>query len=214
VVGVGTDKAVSPLNTYGATKLLMEKLLTTAQNYLDKEKYKTKFLAVRYGNVLGSSGSVLPKFVNQIRNKQKITITDPNMTRFSLTMDEAIDHILSSTLLGKISEVFIPKARSYTITDLKEALFELLEDTGEDIISSRPGEKKHEILINSDEAKFAWEFDNKYVIFNPFRNEDEIKSAHPGIKKANFLIDYTSEMVEKIPKNELKQIITDCGFLK
>ena len=119
VVGIGTDKAVSPLNTYGATKLLMEKLLTTAQNYLDIDKYQTKFLAVRYGNVLGSSGSVLPKFVSQIKKKQKITITDPNMTRFSLTMDEALDFILKSTSIGKGTEVFVPKLKAYSINGLK-----------------------------------------------------------------------------------------------
>ena len=107
VVGIGTDKAVSPLNTYGATKLLMEKLLTTAQNYLDIDKYRTKFLSLRYGNVLGSSSSVVPKFINQINAKQKITITNPNMTRFSITMDEALDFILESTGIGKGTEVCI-----------------------------------------------------------------------------------------------------------
>ena len=95
---VGTDKAVSPLNTYGATKLLMEKLFVAANPELPK---KTKFIALRYGNVLGSSGSVVPKFIKQIREKQKITITEPNMTRFSLTMNEALDFIIESAFLGK-----------------------------------------------------------------------------------------------------------------
>ena len=81
-VCVGTDKAVSPLNTYGATKLLMEKLFVTANNYLKKERHRTKFIALRYGNVLGSSGSVIPKFIEQIKKKEMITITDPNMARF------------------------------------------------------------------------------------------------------------------------------------
>ena len=88
---VGTDKAVSPLNTYGATKLLMEKLFVAANPELPN---KTRFIALRYGNVLGSSGSVVPKFIKQIREKQKITITEPNMTRFSLTMNEALDFII------------------------------------------------------------------------------------------------------------------------
>jgi len=77
VIAIGTDKAVSPLNTYGATKLLMEKLFVTAHNYLNIEKHKTKFIALRYGNVLGSSGSIVPKFVSQIKAGEKITITDP-----------------------------------------------------------------------------------------------------------------------------------------
>ena len=103
-VAVGTDKAVSPLNTYGATKLLMEKLFVTASNYLHKDRHRTNFLALRYGNVLGSSGSVIPKFIQQIKNKEKITITDPSMTRFSITMDEALDFILHATKISKGSE--------------------------------------------------------------------------------------------------------------
>ena len=121
---VGTDKAVSPLNTYGATKLLMEKLFVTSSNYLKKERHRTKFIALRYGNVLGSSGSVIPKFIEQIRNKQKITITDPNMTRFSVSMEGALDFILKATQIGNGSEIFIPKLKAYTINNVKEALFE------------------------------------------------------------------------------------------
>ena len=101
---IGTDKAVSPFNTYGATKLLMEKLFVTANNYLNKKRHKTKFIAVRYGNVLGSSGSVVPLFINQIKNKHRVTITDDKMTRFSITMNEALNFILESTLVGKGSE--------------------------------------------------------------------------------------------------------------
>src|SRR3990172_4969955 len=122
-VGVGTDKAVSPLNTYGATKLLMEKLFVTANYYTNPERHQTKFIALRYGNVLGSSGSVVPKFLQQIRAKEPITITDTEMTRYSLTMDEALDFILESTQSGKGSEIFVPKLRAYTISDLKDALF-------------------------------------------------------------------------------------------
>jgi len=123
-VGIGTDKAVSPLNTYGATKLLMEKLFITAGNYLDQRKHKTKFLALRYGNVLGSSGSVIPKFIEQIKNGKKISITDPNMTRFSITMDEALEFILSSVSMSKGSEVFVPKIKSYKIETVKDAMKE------------------------------------------------------------------------------------------
>jgi len=210
---VGTDKAVSPLNTYGATKLLMEKLFITALPSLYHLNPKTRFFALRYGNVLGSSGSVVAKFVEQIKSKQKISITDPNMTRFSLTMDEALDFILESTFLGKSSEVFVPKLRSYSIMDLKQALIELLEDTGEKIISIRPGEKMHETLINSDEARYTWEYNGKYLIFNPLRDENQIKNAYPGIKKMEFSTPYSSDNVEKIPKDELKKVIQDAGLL-
>ena len=213
VIGVGTDKAVSPLSTYGATKLLMEKLFTTAQNYIDKKRYRTNFLALRYGNVLGSSGSVIPKFIQQIKSKEKITITNLNMTRFSLTMDEALDFILESINLGKGSEVFIPKLKAYSIEVLKESLFELLENTGEQIISSRPGEKMHEILVNSDEINYVWELDKKYILFDSSKSEEQIKKNYPGIKKTELLDTYSSNTVEKITKDELKKIILQSGFL-
>ena len=213
VIGVGTDKAVSPLSTYGATKLLMEKLFTTAQNYIDKKRYRTNFLALRYGNVLGSSGSVIPKFIQQIKSKEKITITNLNMTRFSLTMDEALDFILESISLGKGSEVFIPKLKAYSIEVLKESLFELLENTGEQIISSRPGEKMHEILVNSDEINYVWELDKKYILFDSSKSEEEIKKNYPGIKKTELSDTYSSNTVGKITKDELKKIILQSGFL-
>ena len=141
VVCVGTDKAVSPLNTYGATKLLAEKLFVSANNYLDKKKYRTKFFAVRYGNVLGSSGSVIPLFIKQIKSKQNITVTNSSMTRFSITMSDALDFILHAMKMSQGSEIFIPKLRSYSITDIKNVLTEILKNTGEEKIGIRPGEK-------------------------------------------------------------------------
>ena len=125
VICIGTDKAVSPLNTYGATKLLMEKLFLSANNYLNREKYKTTFHAVRYGNVLGSSGSVIPKFITDIKSNRPIQITDPNMTRFSITMQQALDFILKATELGNGTEIFIPRLKSYNLEQVKNTLFEL-----------------------------------------------------------------------------------------
>ena len=214
LVGISSDKAVSPLNTYGATKLLMEKLLTTAHNYLNKEKHRTKFLALRYGNVLGSSGSVLPKFIRQIKAKEKITITDPNMTRFSMTMDQALDFILESAKAGKGSELFIPKLKAYSINDLKDALFELLEDTGVKILGIRPGEKMHESFINFDEVRYAWEYDDKCELFNATKKDDDIKKIYPEIQRIEFAEKYTSNKVERISLKDLKQIILNSGFLE
>ena len=216
VVCVGTDKAVSPLNTYGATKLLAEKLFVSANNYLDKKKYRTKFFAVRYGNVLGSSGSVIPLFIKQIKSKQKITITNSNMTRFSLTMSEALDFILHATKIGKGSEIFIPKLRSYSITDVKNILTKILKDTGEKEIGIRPGEKLHEVLINTDEMKYVWEIDDMYMIINPLYHkffDDDLKTRYPNAKKMESMKMYSSENVEKIPPAELKQIILDSNLL-
>ena len=96
---------------------------------MNPEKHKTKFTTLRYGNVFGSSGSVIPLWINQIKNKDKISITDPNMTRFSIMMDEALDFILSVATLGKGSEIFVPKILAYTIMDLKTSLTDLLGDS-------------------------------------------------------------------------------------
>ena len=212
VICVGTDKAVSPLNTYGATKLLMEKLFVSANNYLSKDKYKTKFYAVRYGNVLGSSGSVIPLFIQQIRSGQKITITDPNMTRFSLSMDDALDVILKTTELSHGSEVFVPKLRAYSINDVKNALEDLLGISGSEIIGIRPGEKLNEILINEDEMRYCWEYNDVNLLANPLYslfNDDEIKERYKGIIKKDDSGSYSSDKVEKIPVEELKQIIKE-----
>jgi UDP-N-acetylglucosamine 4,6-dehydratase/5-epimerase len=212
-IGVGTDKSVSPLNTYGATKLLTEKLFVTAQNYLNPKKHKTKFAALRYGNVLGSSGSVVPKFIEQIQKNKKITITDPNMTRFSITMDEALDFILNSVAQTKGSEVFIPKIRAYSVEDLKNALKELLDVKDEKIIGIREGEKMHEILINEDEVKYSWELNKNYLIFNGTPTETTL-SKYDGIKSPTNLHEYSSERAEKISKDELKQVLIKSELIK
>ena len=213
VVGVSTDKSVSPLNTYGATKLLMEKLFISASNYTNPQKHKTKFIALRYGNVIGSSGSVVPKFIDQIKNNKKLTITDYDMTRFSLTMNEALKFILEAAMHGKGSEIFIPKLKAYTISDIKDTLFELLKRTGEQKIPIRPGEKINEVLINKDEMRYVWEFKNKYVIFKPTLMDEQIRKSYPGIKKIEDMEQYSSDNVDKISKDELKDIITKDGLL-
>ena len=213
---IGTDKAVSPLNTYGATKLLMEKLFVTANNYLDPKKHVTKFIAVRYGNVLGSSGSVVPKFIEQIKNKKKITITDKQMTRFSITMNEALDFILKSAEYGQGSEIFVPKIRAYTISDIKNALTEILEDYGEDVVGIRPGEKLHETLINTEEIRYSWEYQDVYMITNPLYpmfHPTIIDETYPGIEKIDKFEKYSSDLVDKIQKDELKKIIEKSNLL-
>jgi len=213
VVAVGTDKAVSPLNTYGVTKLLMEKLFTTASNYLDTDRHKTKFISLRYGNVLGSSGSVIPKFIQQIKSKQKITITDPEMTRFNISMDEALDFIIDSAISGKGSEVFIPKLRAYKIGDMKTALHELIDNTGEEKIPVRQGDKFHETLINTDEMRTTLESTSKYVILPREISDQEINEQYPGYRRITLTKPYSSDTVEKIPINELKDALSKTGLI-
>ena len=205
VICIGTDKAVFPINTYGATKLLMEKLFVTASNYLNKKRYHTKFITLRYGNVIGSSSSVIPKFIEQIKNKKSVTITDPKMTRFSITMDEALDFILNATKIGQGSEIFVPKMKAYTITSVKDALFELLENTGEKITGIREGEKLDEVLISDDEMRFCWELDDMYVIHSSI-NKNYYEGAG-NLKKIESMDSYSSDGATKLSNNELKKII-------
>ena len=201
VICVGTDKAVSPLNTYGATKLLMEKLFVSANNYVNPEKHKTKFVAVRYGNVLGSSGSVIPKFISLIKQKKSLTITDSQMTRFTITMNEALDFILKATETGSGSEIFIPKIKSYEMSTLVETLTELFGETKQEITGIRPGEKLHETLINNDEVHHAWEVNNMYMLTNPHYklfNVSDFSANYDGINKVENMDHYSSDMAEKI----------------
>ena len=216
VICVGTDKAVSPLNTYGATKLLMEKLFVSANNYVNSEKHNTKFVAVRYGNVLGSSGSVIPKFIDMIKKGKPISVTDAKMTRFTITMNDALEFILNATVAGKGSEIFIPKLKAYEMPILIEALSELCGKTEQEISGIRPGEKLHETLINHDEIRYAWEINNMYMLANPHYklfNDSEILENYDGIKKVEGINSYSSDTVEKITKEELKGKIKNSGLL-
>ena len=216
VVCVGTDKAVSPLNTYGATKLLMEKLFVSANNYINTEKHRTKFVAVRYGNVLGSSGSVIPRFIDLIKKNKPITITDSDMTRFTITMDEALEFILNATIFGKGSEIFIPKLKSYEMSTLIESLNELCGEIKQEFVGIRPGEKFHETLINHDEILYAWQINDMYMLANPHYqlfNDQDILENYPGIEKITEMKSYSSDTTENITKQELKEKILELGLI-
>ena len=213
VICIGTDKAVSPLNTYGATKLLMEKLFVSANNFLNETRHRTKFLALRYGNVVGSSGSVIPKFIKMINEGKKITITDSEMTRFSITMEQALDFVIDCTINGNASEIYIPKLKSYSILDVKDALFEIFGKTDFEEIGIRPGEKLHETLINSEEIRNSWDLVNKFMISNPSKNNDEIIDTYEGkITKINDMVEYSSQLAVRHTKDELIEIISKSGL--
>ena len=209
---IGTDKAVSPLNTYGATKLLMEKLFVNAQQYSNPKKHPTKFIAVRYGNVFGSSGSVIPKFIQQLKNKEHLTITDEKMTRFSITMEQALDFILKATELGNGTEIFIPKLKSYDLTQVKNILFDLFGKTDSKNVGIRPGEKLHETLINVDEMRSAWLYNDIYMILKDEFSNDYIQKTYPGISKLNITSSYSSDNSEKLGDDELKKTILDSNM--
>lgn len=210
---VGTDKAVSPLNTYGATKLLMEKLFVTASNYTNSERHRTKFIAIRYGNVLGSSGSVIPTFIKQLKVGKKITITDPDMTRFNITMDQALDFIIRALRKGTGGEVFVPKLKAYRLEDLKNALLELLKkDSKIEIISVRSGEKYHESLINNDEIRNTFEDNEDYVILAD-KIRDAALSRNSKLRRTTLKEHYSSNRVQLLTKEELKQILLKENIL-
>ena len=206
---VGTDKAVAPLNTYGATKLLMEKLFVTASNYLNPIRHKTKFIAVRYGNVLASNGSVVPKIIEQIKSNKKITITDPNMTRFNITMNQALDLIERATTTGKGGEVFIPKLPAYRVGDLKDILLDLFEGKNStEIIFVRTGEKFHESLLTIDELRNTYESEYDYILM-----EKSGSHKNHNYEKTSLNENYSSDKVRLLTKDELKDILLKEGVL-
>ena len=212
-VCIGTDKAVSPLNTYGATKLLMEKLFITARRYSNPKKHPTKFFAIRYGNVFGSSGSVIPKFIEQINNNKKITITDPKMTRFSVTMNQALDFILKATQKGRGTEIFIPELKAYSLQQIKDVLSDLTNTKGHEIIGVRTGEKQHEVLINSDEIRYAWSYENMFMLINELHEIKTLDKIYPKIKKIKNLHVYSSDKAKLLSTEEITKNIKDLQLL-
>ena len=207
VLAVGTDKAVSPVNTYGATKLLMERLFVSANFY--KGKHKTKFLCVRYGNVLGSRGSIVPIFLNQIKSGKKITITDPSMTRFTITMEQALELIFRALQNGNGGEIVIPKLNAYRVGDIKDAILDLMKSSIEtEIISIRAGEKIHESLVGNDELRNTFERDGDYVVIDKqlYDLEDFNKK---DLVQTNLKHQYSSDKVDILSVDKLKALLTN-----
>ncbi len=162
VIGLSTDKAASPVNLYGATKLCMEKLLVAANSYSGADG--PKFKLVRYGNVVGSMGSVLPVFMQQ-RETGTLTLTDPTMTRFWIRMDQAIDLVMRTLSDGQGGEVFVPKIPACTVATLADAV---APKAHKQVIGIRPGEKIHELMITVDEARNVLEYERHFVITPSF----------------------------------------------
>ena len=158
VIALSTDKATSPTNLYGATKLVMEKLLIQANSYSGRDG--TKFSCVRYGNVLGSRGSVIPLF-NKQKESGKITLTDKRMTRFVIRLEEGVKFVLSCLDEMRGGEIFVPKIPSVSITDLVEII---APGCDVEVIGIRPGEKLHEVLVGLDESRHTIVKGEKYVI--------------------------------------------------
>ena len=158
VIALSTDKAVNPVNLYGATKLCAEKLFVQSNAYSGATG--TRFSCVRYGNVVGSRGSVIPLFVKQ-RKTGTVTVTDPRMTRFWITLEQGVKFVVRCIDLMHGGEVFVPKIPSMNIMDLVKAI---APNCAVKEVGIRPGEKLHEVLISEDEARYAVETEEMYVI--------------------------------------------------
>jgi len=171
ILALSTDKAVNPINLYGATKLCAEKMFVQANAYAGAQE--TRFSCARYGNVVGSRGSVIPVFMEQ-RKRGRITITDPRMTRFWLTLEHGVRFVIRSIEQMHGGEIFVPKIPSMRLVDLAEAI---APGCAVEYIGIRPGEKLHEVLLSEDEARNAVEVDGMYVI----------QPSHPWWKKANWV---------------------------
>ncbi|HOI72901.1 MAG TPA: UDP-N-acetylglucosamine 4,6-dehydratase (inverting) [Syntrophales bacterium] len=163
IIALSTDKAANPINLYGATKLCSDKLFIAGNAYVGHDK--TAFSIVRYGNVVGSRGSVIPLFLS-FRDKGLLPITDPRMTRFWITLEKGVEFVLSCLDRMVGGETFVPKLPSMNIMDLVKAI---APDCPVKIIGIRPGEKLHEVMIPRDDARKTLEFEDHYIIQPDFR---------------------------------------------
>ena len=189
VIALSTDKASNPINLYGATKLCSDKLFTAANVYSGSER-KTTFSVVRYGNVLGSRGSVVPFFKERAKTGT-LPITDPRMTRFWITLDQAVYFVLSVMERSKGGEIFVPKIPSMKITDLAKAIApECLQET----VGIRPGEKIHETLISEEEGRNTIEYKDCYIIQQNSSRLEKVRESNPNNGKVcTDGFSYTSE---------------------
>ena len=187
VIALSTDKACNPINLYGATKLCSDRLFSAANVYGGYDG--TRFGVVRYGNVVGSRGSVVPFFKERMQTG-KLPITDERMTRFWITLAQSAEFVLKCLELSQGGEIFIPKIPSMKITDLARAICPECE---QEIVGIRPGEKLHEVLISEDEARNTIEFEECYVVQQHEKRRNELMAVKGNGKKCSELFQYTSD---------------------
>jgi FlaA1/EpsC-like NDP-sugar epimerase len=208
VIAISTDKAASPINTMGATKLLAEKLIIDANFY--KGYHKTVFSCVRFGNVMGSRGSVMPLFEKQIKNGGPVTVTDPEMTRFMMTIPQAVDLVFKATKMTQGGEIFILKMPVVKIGDLVTAaikLFAPYNDIKTKIIGVRAGEKLYEKLMVEEEAQCAYETKDMFIVISP--NMENLGSYNGAVKTKDK--SYRSDMIELMGVSEICKYISACA---
>lgn len=217
VVFTSSDKAINPTNTYGATKLLAEKLVQSAN--FSKGHAKTRFVAVRFGNVMGSRGSVIPLFKRQIEESSCITITDPEMTRFMMTLSQAVHLIMTAGENAYGGEVFVLKMPVIKLKYLSEVV---IEETCKNLninhwnvdiktIGLRPGERKFEELMTREESECAYDIGNMYAVM-PSVYAENIKNFYKEFRKAK-VGSYNSSDTVAITKEEARKIIKYEGLV-
>jgi len=218
-VNVSTDKAAQPFSTMGASKLLAERLVSAANYY--KGKRRTIFTSVRFGNVIGTRGSIFDLLIRKIKNREPLPITHPKMTRFFMSIEKAVELILKSTQIAQGGEVFVLKMKSVTLGELFETFIEVFAPLfgykKEEIkiveIGPRPGEKFHETLISPEESEWTLEIDDLFIIQTPVEvgNFELKRKKYEGVNGKTKFKFYTSENAERMPKEELKKYLEDLA---
>lgn len=214
VVCLSTDKAVYPINAMGISKAMMEKVIVAKSRNL--EHTKTTICCTRYGNVMASRGSVIPLFIRQVVNGDPITITDPNMTRFMMTLDDAVDLVLHAFQHGENGDIFVQKAPAATIDVLVKALLEMLNAPNHqvNVIGTRHGEKHYEALCSREEMFIAQEQGEYYRVPADNRDLNYSKYFEEGEKDLSAIEDYNSHNTERLTVEEMKQLLRKLDFMR
>lgn len=213
VVVLSTDKAVYPINAMGISKAMAEKLMV-AKARLQTEG-DTIFCATRYGNVMASRGSVIPLFVSQLREGKPLTVTDPNMTRFLMSLEDSVDLVLYAFENGRQGDIFVQKAPASTVADLAQALKELFDCKNEvRVIGTRHGEKLYESLISREEMAHAEDMGGYYRIPADNRDLNYAKYFSEGEKEISLLDDYTSHNTHRLDVEQIKRLLLTLDYMK
>lgn len=213
VICLSTDKAVYPINAMGVSKAMMERVMIARSRTVDPEK--TVICGTRYGNVMASRGSVIPLFIEQIRNGQPLTITDPNMTRFLMTIDEAVELVLFAYEHGNQGDMYVQKAPASTIADLAQAVKELFgADNSIRMIGTRHGEKLYETLLTREEMAHAEDLGRYYRIPADNRDLNYDKYFTQGVENANYGWEYTSHNTERLSVEQIKDKLLSLEYVR
>ncbi len=213
VVVLSTDKAVYPINAMGVSKAMMEKLMVAKARML--EVGETLLCATRYGNVMASRGSVIPLFVSQIKDGKPLTLTDPSMTRFLMSLDDSVDLVLYAFEHGKQGDIFVQKAPASTVADLATALTGLFDsNTQPRIIGTRHGEKLYETLVSREEMARVEDMSGYYRIPADNRDLNYAKYYSDGEEKISSLEDYTSHNTKLLNVVEIKALLKKLDFIQ